>query len=145
MLSKASKYAIAAVLYLTNNATKEQKIGSKIIAEKLELPAPFLAKTMQELTKKGLIKSVKGPHGGFYLSKKDKENTVYEIIDCVDDITKFDQCYLGQSECSEENPCVVHYLYVPFKNELLNKFKNKTILEMATEFAKNNKLNEIIK
>ena len=54
MLSKASKYAIAAVLYLTNNASKEQKIGSKIIAEKLELPAPFLAKTMQELTKKGL-------------------------------------------------------------------------------------------
>ena len=145
MLSKASKYAISAVLYLTNNASKEQKIGSKIIAEKLELPAPFLAKTMQELTKKGLIKSVKGPHGGFYLSKKDKENTVYEIIDCVDDITKFDQCYLGQPECNEENPCVVHYLYVPFKNKLLNKLKNKTILEMATEFAKNNNLNEIIK
>jgi Rrf2 family protein len=145
MLSKASKYAITAVLFLTNNASKEHKIGSKEIAEKLELPAPFLAKTMQELTKKGLISSVKGPHGGFYLSKKNKKHTIFEIIDCVDDITKFDQCYLGQSECSEENPCVVHYLYVPFKNQLLNKLKNKTILEMATEFAKNNNLNEIIK
>jgi Rrf2 family protein len=145
MLSKASKYAITAVLYLTNNASKEYKIGSKEIAEKLDLPAPFLAKTMQELKKKGLISSVKGPHGGFYLSKTNKKHTIYEIIDCVDDITKFDQCYLGQSECNEENPCVVHYLYTPFKNKLLNKLKNKTIFEMATEFAENNNLNEIIK
>ena len=138
MLSNSSQYAIRAVLYLTNNASKENKIGSKQIANDLEMPAPFLAKTLQELTKKNIISSVKGPHGGFYLTKANEKKSLYNIIDCVDNVEKFNQCYLGQVECSDEKPCVVHSLYVPFKNKLIEKLKNKTILEMANEFAKNN-------
>ncbi|AUC84051.1 transcriptional regulator [Polaribacter sp. ALD11] len=145
MLSKASKYAIIAVLYLTNTATKEKKISAKQIAEKLKIPAPFLAKTLQELTKKEIISSIKGPHGGFYLSRKNEKYSLFDIIDCVDDIEKFNQCYLGQLQCSDESPCVVHHLYMPFKNELIKKLKTKTILEMANEYKINNNLNEIIK
>lgn len=144
MLSKASQYAITAVLYLTNTASEEQKIGSKVVAEKLNIPAPFLAKTLQELTKKGIISSVKGPHGGFFLTKENEQNTLYNVIECVDDIEKFNQCYLGQAECNDQNPCVVHHLYVPFKRELIHKLKTKTILEMANEFAINNNLSELI-
>ena len=144
MLSKASKYAVIAVLYLKNTATKEQKIGSKQIAKKLKMPAPFLAKTLQELTKKGIISSVKGPKGGFYISKENEKNTLYDVIDCIDDVEKFNFCYLGQLECNDKNPCVVHHLYVPFKKELLKKLKNKSILEMAKEYANNNNLSEIL-
>lgn len=137
MLSNASKYAISAVLRLTNTATVKQKKGSKQIAEELNIPAPFLAKTLQELTKKGIVCSVKGPNGGFYLKNKHKQKTLFDIIDCIDDVKKFNQCYLGQHECNESNPCVVHHLYMPFKNQLIKKLKNKTILEMANEYAKN--------
>ncbi|QNM86451.1 Rrf2 family transcriptional regulator [Polaribacter pectinis] len=145
MLSKASKYAISAVLYLTNTASISNKISSKEVAEKLNIPAPFLAKVIQELTKKGIVSSVKGPNGGFYLSEINEKNTIYDIIECIDDIDKFNQCYLGQHECNEENPCVVHYLYAPFKEKLVKKLKTKTILEMAIEYSKNNNLSEIIK
>lgn len=145
MLSKASKYAITAVLYIKNHATKESKIGAKKIAEKLEMPAPFLSKTLQKLTKKGIISSVKGPFGGFYLSEKNEKNTLIDIITCVDDVNKFNECYLGQLECNEKNPCVVHHLYYPFKNELLKKLKNKTILELSKEDALNNNLSKTLK
>lgn len=138
MLSKASKYAIKAVLHLTNTASYIHKKGSKQIAEELNIPAPFLAKTLQELTKKGIISSIKGPHGGFYLSKENEKNSLYDVIACLGDIHKFDLCYIGELECNMKNPCVVHHLYYPFKNELLKKLKEKTILEMATEFASNN-------
>ncbi|PQJ73018.1 RrF2 family transcriptional regulator [Polaribacter butkevichii] len=140
MLTNSSKYAIRAVLYLANNSSEDNKIGSKKIAKVLNIPAPFLAKTLQELTKKDIISSVKGPHGGFYLTDRNDKNTLYNIIDCVDDAEKFNQCYLGQTECSDDNPCVIHHLYVPFKNKLLQKLKNKTILEMAKEYAKDNNL-----
>ncbi|PQJ82000.1 RrF2 family transcriptional regulator [Polaribacter glomeratus] len=142
MLSRASKYAISAVLYLTISASEENKIGSKKIAQKLEIPPAFLAKNLQELTKKGIISSVKGPNGGFYLTKENEKNTIYDIIACVDHIDKFNQCYLGQLDCDKENPCVVHDLYSPFKNALLKKLKTKTILEMAKEFAINNNSNQ---
>ncbi|WP_158837636.1 RrF2 family transcriptional regulator [Polaribacter sp. L3A8] len=140
MLTNSSKYAIRAVLYLANNASEEKKIGSKQIADDLDMPAPFLAKTLQELTKKDIISSVKGPHGGFYLTKGNEKNSLFDIIDCVDDADKLNQCYLGQLECSDDKPCVVHHLYVPFKTQLIDKLKNKTILEMAKEFAKNNNI-----
>jgi Rrf2 family protein len=144
MLSKASKYAISSVLYLANNASSENKLGAKQLAELLKIPAPFLAKTLQELTKKDIISSIKGPHGGFYLSKKNEKNTLFNIIDCLDDVEKFNQCYLGQSECSDEKPCVVHHLYTPFKKDLVRKLKEKTIVEMAKEYAKNDNSSGIL-
>jgi Rrf2 family iron-sulfur cluster assembly transcriptional regulator len=142
MLSRASKYAITAILYLTNTASKENKKGAKYITEELNLSAPFLAKTLQRLVRKGIISSVKGPNGGFYLTKENEKNTIFNVMDCVDDSKKFNQCYLGQLECNEEKPCVVHDLYYPFKNELLMKLKTKTILEMAKEFKANNNIVE---
>lgn len=144
MLSKASKYAIRAVLLIVNTANEQHKIGSKKIADELNIPAPFLAKTLQALSKNNIISSVKGPHGGFFLSKENEKKTLFDIIGCVDDVEKFNQCYLGKMECSEENPCVVHHLYYPFKNELILKLQTKTILEMADEFAINNNLKKLL-
>lgn len=141
MLSKASKYAISAVIYLSNNSTIDEKLGSKEIAEAIEIPAPFLAKTLQQLTKKGIISSIKGPHGGFYFSEKNSNKTLFDIIECVDDVEKFNSCYLGQNNCDENNPCVAHNIYAPFKEKLIRKLKTKTIIEMADEYRQNSNLN----
>jgi Rrf2 family iron-sulfur cluster assembly transcriptional regulator len=73
MLSKSSKYAIRAVLHIAKAASKKEKIDSKKVAFELEIPAPFLAKTLQELTRKKIVSSIKGPHGGFYLTEKNKQ------------------------------------------------------------------------
>lgn len=144
MLSKSSKYAIRAVLYIAQTATNENKIGSKEVAKKLEIPAPFLAKTLQELTKKKIISSIKGPHGGFYLTEENQQRSLFDIIDCIDNAQKFEECFLGQIECDDDKPCVVHHLYKPFKNKLIGKLKTKSIIEMSNEYATNNKLDSII-
>ena len=67
MLSKSSKYAIRAVLYLALNSNESKKYSPKDIAEAVNLPAPFLAKTLQELTRRNIISSVKGRNGGLKL------------------------------------------------------------------------------
>ena len=136
----SSKYAIRAVLYLTRNASEKNKIGSKTIAEKLEIPAPFLAKTLQELTRKNIISSTKGPHGGFYLTEINEKKSLLDVIDCIGNVDKFEDCYLGQLECNDDKPCIVHDLYAPFKKKLLKKLKTKTVLEMAKEYAQNNNI-----
>ena len=144
MLSKSSKYAIRAVLYIAQTATIVNKIGSKEVAKKLEIPAPFLAKTLQELTKKKIISSIKGLHGGFYLTEENQQRSLFDIIDCIDNAQKFEECFLGQIECDDDKPCVVHHLYKPFKNKLIGKLKTKSIIEMSNEYATNNKLDSII-
>ncbi|NVK53135.1 MAG: Rrf2 family transcriptional regulator [Flavobacteriaceae bacterium] len=140
MLTKSSKHAIRAVMYLVKNASFENKIGAKYIAKKLAIPAPFLAKTLQVLAKKEIITSIKGPKGGFYLTPANNKKTIYDIINSVDNVNKIEQCYLGQNECNDRNPCAIHHLYKPFKISLLNNFKTKTIIDFAKDATQQNKL-----
>ncbi len=132
MLSNASKYAIRSILYLAIH-DKKKKIGVKKIAEELEAPQPFLAKLLQQLARNKFVSSSKGPSGGFYLSDKDRKNSVWDIIKSIDGTDKFDQCFMGLSSCGDENPCPVHFTVAPFKKKILTDFKDKTIQEFSDE------------
>jgi len=136
MLSNACKYAIRSMLYLVLHTDETKKIGVKKIAEDLDTPQPFLAKLLQELTRSSLVSSTKGPNGGFFLDKKNKEKSVWDIIRSIDGTEKFNQCFLGLSKCGDENPCPVHFTVAPFKQKILEDFRDKTILQWADEIKK---------
>ncbi|WP_196887133.1 RrF2 family transcriptional regulator [Aureivirga sp. CE67] len=131
MLSNACKYAIRSVLFLALNAGDNKKYGVKTISEELDCPQPFLSKLLQQLTRKNLVSSTKGPKGGFFLSDDNKQNTVYDIVECIDGTSKFENCFLGLSKCNDEEPCPVHDNFKGFKKGLLKKFQDKTIEEFA--------------
>jgi Rrf2 family protein len=136
MLSNQSKYAIRAVLYLAIYSKPENKIGSKEVAENIDIPAPFLAKIFQSLSRANLIHSIKGPKGGFYLTKDDKKNNLLEVIECIDGLKKFDECFLGLPKCSDESPCAIHHIVKPFKEALIKELTTKTIADFAIETQK---------
>jgi Rrf2 family protein len=133
MLSNASKYAIRSVLYLANNSAKKNKYGAKRIAEDLEIPLHFIAKLLQQLAKKGIISSVKGPRGGFFTSSKDLENNVCTILNEIETGDVFEPCFMGLPQCGDENPCPVHHIVAPFKDAILEKFEHQTIGQFAQE------------
>ncbi|MFO7674487.1 MAG: Rrf2 family transcriptional regulator [Lutibacter sp.] len=135
MLSNASKYAILSTLYLAEHSDEERKISVKEIAENIDVPSPFLAKLFQQLVRGKIISSSKGPHGGFYLSDKNKHKNVLDIIDNIDGLNKLNGCFLGLNECDSTNPCPVHHIVVPFKNNILEKFRDITIMEFSKEIS----------
>ncbi|MDH5414280.1 MAG: Rrf2 family transcriptional regulator [Flavobacteriaceae bacterium] len=136
MLSKSSKYAIRAVLYLSINSDENKKLSPTDIAEAIEIPAPFIAKILQELTKRGLISSLKGRGGGFYLNEKNKKNSLISIVDSIDGIEKFQECMLGLAVCSDLNPCPIHHTIAPLRKNIVEHLTYKTIDELATEVIK---------
>ena len=140
MLSSACKNAIRSVLYLAMYSNDTKKIGAKALAEVLEIPQPFLAKLLQVLIKNKLVSSTKGPRGGFYLSKANNNKNVWQIIDCIDGVKKFDQCFLGLAKCEDTNPCPVHFTVSPFKKKIMADFRDKTIIRFATEIKNSNKV-----
>ncbi|MCW9037283.1 MULTISPECIES: Rrf2 family transcriptional regulator [Altibacter] len=133
MLSNASKYAIRSILYLATHTSETKKINVKVIAEELETPPSFLAKLLQQLTNNGLVSSTKGPNGGFYLDEKNRKKSLWDVITCIDGTDKFNQCFLGLSECNDRNPCPAHAMVAPFKEKILTNFRDKTIAEFAAE------------
>jgi len=64
--SRSAEYAIRSFVYLARIPDGKFAMA-RHIAEEEQIPAHFLAKILQELTRKGLLRSNKGPSGGFAL------------------------------------------------------------------------------
>lgn len=136
MLSNSCKYAIRSVMYLALNSSVSKKIGSKEVAIKLNIPQAFLAKILQELTRKHLISSTKGPKGGFFLTDENLNNSVLDIVSSVDGLDAFNVCFLGLHTCSSTKPCSVHHIVEPFKNDIFTQLSNNTIAQFANDIRK---------
>ena len=127
MFSKSCKYAIRAVLFLAVNASDEKKMGTKEIAEALNVPAPFLAKILQQLSRHHLLSSSKGSGGGFYLSEGQFKITLRDVIEVMDGNDVFSSCILGLPVCSSENPCPLHQKVMVYREGLTDLINHQTI------------------
>lgn len=137
MLSNASKYVIRAVLFLAEKSNVKQKFSASEIAESLDISVYFIAKLLQQLAKKNIISSVKGPSGGFYLTEQNLQLKVRNILDVLEIKNIFDDCFLGLPQCGDEHPCPVHFIVKDFKTNLLEKFEHQTIAEFTDEVQEN--------
>jgi Rrf2 family protein len=133
MLSNQSQYAIRAILYLAIYSDVTNKLSSKKVAELIDVPAPFLAKIFQILSKAKLILSVKGPNGGFYLTAKELSNNLLDVIECIDGLESFKTCYVGLPKCSDENPCAIHHIAAPCRDSLLRELTERNIADFAQD------------
>jgi len=66
---------------------------------------------LQSLVKENVINSVKGPNGGFYVTAKQKDQPIINIVEAIDGKEVFNQCGLGLSKCSSTHPCPIHNDY----------------------------------
>jgi len=136
MFSSASKYAIRAVLFLAIKSNNKHKWGSTDIARELEVKKPYLSKVLQELARKKLISSSKGPNGGFYLNKTNRMNNLMEILNCFDDLGSFESCVLGFDDCSDANPCPLHVQAFAYREGLRYQFIHQTIDDLAKKMKR---------
>ena len=137
MLTNAAKYAIRAVLYLTEKVDTKEKFSGKDISKNLDIPDAFIAKLLQKLAKAKIISSSKGPKGGFYMNDKNLKKHITDIIMAIDNKDIFEGCFMGLPVCSDENPCPIHHIVAPFKERLQDKFQKLTILDFAKEVKAN--------
>lgn len=135
MFSKACEYAIRAVLYLSVKSINGSKLGIAEIAREIDAPAPFTAKILQPLSREGIISSVKGPNGGFYIDPKAKAVLLNDIVRVIDGEDVLHACTLGLKECSDSFPCPIHNDMKAYKDRLREVLKKKTIQQLATELA----------
>jgi len=134
MFSKACEYGIKATLHIAEQALRsEKKTGVKEIAKEINSPEAFTAKIMQILSKNKIVKSVKGPSGGFYITQKDLERIkLSAIVKAIDGDQIYVGCGLGLSQCNADKPCPVHDQFKIVRDELAKMLNNTTLLELAT-------------
>jgi Rrf2 family protein len=81
--SKKLFYAIEAVLYIAYNAGSEPT-SSKEIAAKQGMPPRYLEQMMQKLVHAGVLRGVRGPHGGYLLAREKRRITIADICKALD-------------------------------------------------------------
>lgn len=131
MLSKTTEYALRAIVYIALHDDNGQKVGIKEIAKELELPGHFMGKILQDLVRKGVIASVKGPHGGFYLHRPASEINVMEVVQTIEGLEAFKKCGMGMKMCSDKHPCPLHNDIKIYRDHLLEVFQSRTIQELV--------------
>jgi len=143
IFSRSCEYAIRAMIFVAQKSNEESRVGIKEIATGTGTPEHFMAKIMQELSRKRLIHSIKGPHGGFFMDQEDLKTSIAEIVLAIDGNAVYSDCVLGLKSCSEVNPCPVHYEYKDVKTKLIAMLEKNTIgdfkmkLDSGQYFLKN--------
>jgi Rrf2 family transcriptional regulator, iron-sulfur cluster assembly transcription factor len=143
MLSNSCRYGIRAVIYLASQPLSSGKTGIKKISSDLDLPAPFLAKILQQLAKQKILSSSKGPHGGFSLLKDPRKITLLDIVNTIDGKDVFTNCVMHNGSCEgvagEKKHCPLHKDYEETRSELIRLFSDSTIYALVRK-AKNEEL-----
>ena len=128
--SRSAEYAIRAFVHLAT--VPEGKYAMvKNIAEQEEIPAHFLAKILQQLARKGLLRSSKGPTGGFALRMDPNEVTLLTIVEALDGLAPYQQCASGLSECTDDMPCSMHDSWIALRQRIMDYLGKNTIADLA--------------
>ncbi len=93
MISQTVEYALRAIVTIAQH--EGQPSTAQKISEITQVPGPYLSKVMQGLVRADLVVSKRGLHGGFELTKKPSELTIWEIIQAVDPFQRIHECPLG--------------------------------------------------
>jgi Rrf2 family transcriptional regulator, nitric oxide-sensitive transcriptional repressor len=96
MFSQTAEYALRAAVYL---ATRREGLdSSQVIARATQVPAGYLSKILQDLAIGGIVRSQRGPNGGFALARPAAEISVLQVVNAVDPIERIRACPLGLKE-----------------------------------------------
>lgn len=137
MLSNSCRYGIRAIIYLAGRRSEEGKTGIKQISNDLGLPTPFLGKILQQLAKQKILKSMKGPHGGFSMATDPKRITLYDIVVAIDGEDTFTDCLMHDGPCrsvsKDKKSCPVHDDYAKIRSELISLFRSRTVYDLVVK------------
>jgi Rrf2 family protein len=131
MLSLTCKTAVKAVIFLASKYKSGTNAGVKEISECIDANEYTVGKLLQTLVKENIINSMKGPSGGFYISKQQLKQPIVTIVKAIDGDKVFKECALGLSKCSATHPCPMHDQYKVARDILENLFKNNKIIDLC--------------
>lgn len=133
--SSACEYAIRAATYLASRHDDDVLVKLKDISEAEDIPAPFLSSILQRLVTVGLLRSARGPTGGYALTRPPSEVTLMDIKSAVDGTTELDECAVGLGPCNDEMPCPLHDSWKPIRQQIRAYLKQTTLAQMSDAMA----------
>lgn len=119
------------MLYVAMMREEKARVQIDEIAEKLDVPRHFLSKIMQQMVKAGLLRSTKGPFGGFSITERTLGTPLIRIVEITDRLDDLNICVMQLRNCNELNPCPLHSEMQEIRKKWLALLKDTTIEQLA--------------
>ncbi len=135
MLSKKCKYAIHALVYLTERY-QQGPVQIQEIADAQHIPKKFLEAILLELRNAKILNSKKGKGGGYYLYKKPEQVNLVEVIRLMDGAIALLPCvslhyYEPCEECRDEKTCGIRQAFLQVRDVTLDVLSQNTLAEIV--------------
>jgi Rrf2 family protein len=135
LFSTATGYALRALAVMPEDGSYSL---AKNLASSLDLPGPYLAKILQTLAQAGMLQSVRGPRGGFRLTRPAHHITVGEVVNTLEGIEAMAGCVMGFLHCqAQDNPCPLHAAWSEVKTHMDESMTQVTIRDLQLIDMKN--------
>jgi Rrf2 family protein len=129
-LTKKADYGLIALKFLAERPGNAV-VSAKDVAEAYGIPAQLLAKIMQLLTKKGLLRSMAGVNGGYLLAREAREISAYEVILAIDGPFFITSCTKGSKACELTTNCTIKEPLARVNDTIAGVLKSISIQDLA--------------
>ncbi|HEY3346620.1 MAG TPA: Rrf2 family transcriptional regulator [Nitrospirota bacterium] len=145
MISRKTKYALKALMYLARESDRGPVLISEI-SEEERIPKKFLESILVTLKNQGFLHSRKGKGGGYSLGKPPKEIIVGEVVRLLDGPFAPVPCvsetaYMKCTECNDENACGIRLVMKDVRDAIAGVLLSTTLADMIERVKETGKRN----
>jgi Rrf2 family transcriptional regulator, iron-sulfur cluster assembly transcription factor len=135
-ITTKGRYGLRAVINLArSNHSRPVSIGS--IASEENVSSEFLEQIFFKLKKAGVIRSIRGPGGGFVLNRTPEEITVQDILVAVGETRGLTPCTLRlKTLCDRTEPCAAHDIWTGLQKTMEDYLTNVTLKDILDKNGK---------
>lgn len=130
-LTTKGRYAVTAMLDLAISSTTHP-VNLNEISERQAISLSYLEQLFSKLRREKLVRSVRGPGGGYQLNAASDEISVANIINAVNESTDVSRCE-GRANCHDGRQCLTHNLWVDLSDRINSFLDNITIGELIRQ------------
>ena len=128
-LSKKTDYALIALTFI---ASSEKAASAREIAERHDVPLELMAKVLQRLVQRGVLRSQQGIHGGYQLSRRPDTVSVAEIVEIIDGPLQLTVCGTTEERCDQFSKCNIKDPLHRIRDRIIGALMACTIAELAS-------------
>lgn len=115
-LTTKGRYAVTAMLDLAIHA-RQGPVSLNDISGRQGISLSYLEQLFAKLRRNGLVSSVRGPGGGYRLSREDADINVADIVDAVNESMDATRCN-RKGDCQEGVECLTHHLWMDLSDQI---------------------------
>lgn len=115
-LTTKGRYAVTAMLDLALNEARGP-IRLAAISERQGISLSYLEQLFAHLRRQGLVRSIRGPGGGYRLKRTAETISVAEVVAAVNEDTDATRCG-GKGDCHEGDTCLTHHLWMDLSDQI---------------------------